>query len=132
MKRTPLKRGTKALKRTPLARRTRLNQRARKPRGWKEREPEYLEWIRTGSCLACGARPVHAHHAGPHGLGAKAPDRQAVPLCWEHHARESPVSVHALGPDEFERRFSVKLLPAAEILYSVFLEERLANVQSAD
>ena len=30
-------------------------------------------------------RGVEAHHFGRRGMGQKAPDRQSVPLCVEHH-----------------------------------------------
>lgn len=34
---------------------------------------------------ACNG-PVHAHHAGEHGTGNKAPDDAVIPLCEHHHA----------------------------------------------
>lgn len=98
----------------------RLKPRAVKPRGSAGKDPDYLDWIRGCPCLVCGARPAQAHHAGPRGFGAKTPDRQAVPLCWRHHDRQSAESVHALGPAEFERRFAVALLPAARVLRAVY------------
>ena len=55
------------------------------------REDEaYLRWVRTQRCRAPGAPAgcagaVEAHHAGRHGVGQRAHDRTAVPLCRAHH-----------------------------------------------
>lgn len=70
------------------------------------KDPKYLTWIRSLPCLICqhhGERqqyPTEAHHYGPRGLGQKVPDRQAIPLCIDHH-RTSRTAVHVLG-----RRFA--------------------------
>jgi hypothetical protein len=67
-----------------------------------QRDPAYLTWIRSLPCLICqhhGERqqtPTEAHHFGPRGLSQKVPDRQAVPLCIEHH-RTGRTAVHVLG-----------------------------------
>jgi len=51
----------------------------------------YLERVRLLGCRAfglsqCGGR-VEAHHAGARGLGQRAHDRTAIPLCsWHHRA----------------------------------------------
>ena len=66
-----------------------------------ERNPKYLAWIRTQSCVVCGAsRGIEASHTGPHGLGQKSPDSSAIPLCSKHH-RISKDSYHRLGPRKF-------------------------------
>jgi len=55
--------------------------------GTMKRAPLYLREIRSRPCLLCGStRAVEAHHEGPRGLGKKAPDWLAVPLCRECHA----------------------------------------------
>lgn len=46
---------------------------------------EYLAFVRRQACLLCDRDGVDAHHYGPHGLGVKAPDWLAVPLCRWHH-----------------------------------------------
>lgn len=55
---------------------------------------EYLRWVRTLACCAPNAhapgdRPGRyigeAHHAGRRGVGQRAHDETAVPLCTGHH-----------------------------------------------
>jgi hypothetical protein len=73
------------------------------------RNPKYLAWIRTQSCLVCGSRRwVEAAHTGPHGLGQKSPDTSAVPLCARHH-RTGNDSYHRLGPRKFSERHKLDL-----------------------
>lgn len=52
-------------------------------------EPAFLAWVRTERCCvgsrSCSGR-IEAHHAGKNpGVGLKAPDNTAVPLCQHHH-----------------------------------------------
>jgi len=49
-------------------------------------DPDYLVWLRHRPCLICAAYPSDAHHAGRRGLGQKAHDHTALPLCRQHHA----------------------------------------------
>lgn len=64
------------------------------------RNPGYLRAVRGLPCLVAGhskeergdkgdwshAGPIEAHHAGKNpGIGMKAPDITAVPLCQKHH-----------------------------------------------
>ena len=69
----------------------------------RERDIPYLNWITTQQCCVCAIHfspqfgRTYAHHSGPRGMGQKAPDRTAIPLCWRHHDRNSTKSVHALG-----------------------------------
>lgn len=70
-------------RKAPLRRRR--PRRLRKPDPAKY-APDYLAWVRTLPCAACGAiatawRPNQAHHTGPRGLGTKSSDFSAVPLC---------------------------------------------------
>lgn len=62
------------------------------------RDPVYLAWIRTFPCCvpACNVRRSEAHHAGVRGLGQKADDRTAIPLCAHHH-RTGRDSAHVRG-----------------------------------
>ena len=60
-----------------------------KPRDDGKRDPAYLAWIRRQPCAlatyACTGG-THAHHAtAGRGLGQKAHDHTAVPLCALHH-----------------------------------------------
>ena len=67
------------------------------------RNPKYLAWIRTHSCVVCGvSRGIEASHTGPHGLGQKSPDSSAIPLCARHH-RTGNDSYHKLGPRKFSQ-----------------------------
>ena len=80
------------------------------------KDPEYLEWIRTLPCRCCwsGAYKLgffqdfvpdddsfqqsktEPAHVGKRGLSQKCPDREAIPLCIEHH-REGRYSAHRIG-----------------------------------
>jgi hypothetical protein len=69
------------------------------------KDPDYLAWIRALPCAVqddeipggspCGG-PITAHHAGDHGSSQKAPDRTAIPLCFEHH-QNGKHAAHVLG-----------------------------------
>lgn len=83
VRRTPLPRQTRPIKRSPI--------KYRPPRrlGTTQSDPHYLAFVRTLPCCAgptlCGGR-VDPHHAGRRpGIGMKAPDRTAIPLCVAHH-----------------------------------------------
>lgn len=54
----------------------------------------YLEFIRSLPCCMCDRRgPSHPHHSTGAGMGLKAPDREAMPLCAPHYSsRGSPVA----------------------------------------
>lgn len=65
------------------------------------RNPRYLAFVRAQPCCVCGSRRgVEAAHTGPRGLGQKAPDSDAIPLCRGHHQKSND-SLHALGPRRF-------------------------------
>ena len=75
-----------------MLRRSPLRRKRTTPRRGPERDPAYLEFVRTQPCAARSAAvgwecrgPIHAHHAGARGLGQKCPDREAIPLCSRHH-----------------------------------------------
>lgn len=56
---------------------------------------EYLAFVRRHPCIICYRDGAQAHHWGPHGLGKKAPDWLAIPLCAECHRawHEQPWSI---------------------------------------
>ena len=55
-----------------------------KPRTF--RSPRFLSWLRTLACAWCGRwAPSEASHHGRHGMGQKAPDTSAIPLCSRCH-----------------------------------------------
>ena len=49
--------------------------------------PEFLDHVRRLPCCARGEHFGHteAHHAGSRGLGQRASDTTAIPLCTGHH-----------------------------------------------
>ena len=49
--------------------------------------PEFLDHVRRLPCCARGEHFGHteAHHAGSRGLGQRASDMTAIPLCTGHH-----------------------------------------------
>ena len=75
------------------ARNVRLAPRRAEPRrSSREHDPQYLARVRA---LPCAARfidghrcqgVIHAHHAGARGLGQKAHDHTAIPLCMVAHS----------------------------------------------
>lgn len=68
------------------------------------RDREYLKFVRGLPCLVCcSVRRIEAAHFGPHGLGQKASDLSAIPLC-QLHDRKGPHSIHALGPVRFQEQ----------------------------
>lgn len=58
--------------------------------------PQYMAWIATLPCAACGRQLVEVAHVGAHGMAQKCSDRDTIPLCTAHH-REGPFSLHRLG-----------------------------------
>lgn len=56
------------------------------PKPCRQREPEYLTWVRTQPCCVCNApAPSEAHHMVTRGAGGS--DCLVVPLCWACHKR---------------------------------------------
>lgn len=66
------------------------------------KDPAYLEWLHNFPCVVCVSLNVpqssqtEAAHVGPRGMSQKCPDRQALPLCADHH-RLSQFSQHSMG-----------------------------------
>ncbi len=52
--------------------------------GFKQRDKDYLAWIREQPCLVCRVKSCVPSHRGG-GTSMKGPDWAAVPLCWSHH-----------------------------------------------
>lgn len=81
----PLRRATPPKRTTPIKRR-----RSRPRRRPAAPDPAYLAWVRTLKCSAphgphgCQGK-VQAHHAGVRGLGQRADDHTAIPMCTYHH-----------------------------------------------
>ena len=117
----PLPRGLPPKRRVPV-RRTRS-----RPRRGPGRSPDYLAWIRTLGCVVCsrvsgGATVIEAAHTnvlGARGMGQKASDFSAVPLCSGHH-REYPDSYHRLGEPCFVQQHRIDLHRVVTDLKQVF------------
>jgi len=62
----------------------------------------FLEFIREQPCCVCvryetrQTQPTEASHCGDRGLGQKASDFTALPMCARHH-RIGPSAIHVLG-----------------------------------
>lgn len=78
------------------------------------RDSDWIEWIRTLGCAECGG-PAEPHHfkSDLHmsGVGLRAPDWLAIPLCRHHHDW-----IHDLLPGwkEAQRGWMLKTLILAE------------------
>lgn len=90
-RRTPLKRGK------PLQRTTWMKQRRATPRrSERERDPEFMHWVRRQPCSVrvdvpdpnritpCRGR-VESDHMGERPVGRKASDDTCAPMCSKHH-----------------------------------------------
>lgn len=76
-----------------------------RPNSYRREKPArneaYLAFLRRLPCAACGsARLVEAAHTGPHGLGQKSADVDAIPLCFHCHRGDAD-SLHNVGPERF-------------------------------
>jgi hypothetical protein len=81
------------------------------PRPAHKSAPGYLKWLRGRECLISRLRQTHAHcggkleaahvdHGGDKGMGTKASDKFAIPLCSCCHARQ-----HSMGWKSFEKLY---------------------------
>ena len=106
---------SKPLKRSPIARKpstaqkirnsiARVN-RERKKRRFREcyDSPEFVAWVQSLPCVACGYGPSEAAHARSRGAGGKASD--IVPLCADAWATGCHRLSHELGIKTFERLY---------------------------
>ena len=57
------------------------------PKPKTARNPRYLKWIRSKPCLNGHLYNVAPHHEGNRGMGIKASDFDALPLCFECHRK---------------------------------------------
>lgn len=89
------------------------------------RDARYLAFVRSWPCIGCGEmiRPRDAMHTGPHGLGQKASDWDAVPGCRRCHEQ-----LHRLGPVRFQLVHDLDFREAIEALQKSYqiLEGRKA------
>ena len=96
-----------------------------KPRRIKLRGParnaQYLVWIRSLPCLACGSiRQMEAAHTGSDGgMSQKPSDYSCVPLCRDCHTAGAN-AYHRIGKLAFERRCGVPLAELVKVLNGVW------------
>lgn len=89
-----------------------------------ERNEEYLKFIRKLPCCACGkSRGVEAAHFGPRGLGTRASDKNALPVCYKCH-RTGPHAYHKLGPRKFAAYHKINP-PSLILKLNRFWDEKL-------
>lgn len=91
IRRAPLRRSG------PLCRRTWLRARGRTSYRRRERDLEFMRWVRKLPCAVRAEAPdprnaptpctgrVEADHMGERALGRKAEDTTCAPMCWRHH-----------------------------------------------
>lgn len=95
MKRSPLLRRTPLRARVNAARKAaRTRKRSRYAR--RERNVDFMLWVKTLPCVARALGPcsgvVEADHAGSRGLGQKCPDEETIPICTGHHRERTDFS----------------------------------------
>jgi hypothetical protein len=98
----------------------------RKLREVTGRDPVYLSLVRQCPCLKCGldgfSEAAHVRmnsgaHGKHNGLGKKAADRFALPLCAGCHRQDND-SQHRIGENEFWHRVGLNPLLVCEKLYA--------------
>lgn len=75
---------------------------------WKQttyRDERYLAFIRSLPCCICRIKPCDPHHSETGGLGIKASDLTAIPLCRICHS-----ICHAIGRETFQKKRRVDFL----------------------
>ena len=94
------------------------------PRPAEKSAPGFLKWLRGRECalassrdMLCGGRieAAHVDHGGDKGVGTKASDRFAIPLCSEHHRIQ-----HSRGWRTFEASWQFDALEAAEAYWKAW------------
>jgi hypothetical protein len=89
------------------------------------RDPKYLAFLRKLPCIVCGSyRFIEAAHFGARGLGQKASDHDALPLCVNCH-RIGPKSYHVLGARRFLEYRKLDPKPYQEKILE-FYKEKIA------
>lgn len=88
----------------------------------KIRSKKHLAYIRSLNCIIadnkgqwCNGKPVHAHHltfGGRRGMGTKAGDDRAVPLCNFHHN-----TLHRMGEKRFWKMWGIEAELKAQELW---------------
>ena len=112
--------------RKPLRRSRPMRKRAPRRLSRPGSHPEYLAWVREQPCWftgalfsACEGR-IHAHHAGRKpGVGMKADDLTAIPLCAKHHRAWHDMTPPFSGMNKLERfAWSERIIAHYQELYA--------------
>lgn len=97
--------------------------RRKQQRREQRRDRHYLAWLHTQPCLVCGSLQVAAHHEPPKSH-VDWHDRDAVPLCHEHH-NMGLLSRHLLGGLElFEKIHKLNLRAEIARLQRLYGDEQ--------
>ena len=86
------------------------------------RSEAYLSFVRTFPCCVCGNTATDAHHTGTNrGMGIKANDLTAVPLCRKCHTE-----LHSVGVNTFVDRHFVEmdLVEVNRDILAEFIQEK--------
>jgi hypothetical protein len=118
----------------PPKRRLPVRKKRSEPRRGSEKNPDYLDWIRTLSCVVCSRvasghtviEAAHTNALGPRGMSQKASDFSAIPLCSAHH-RENPDSYHRLGEKDFQHAHHIHLNDLVAALNCIYARQRGRN-----
>jgi hypothetical protein len=85
------------------------------------RDSAYLAFVRRFPCVGCGSsRLIEAAHFGPHGIGQKASDLDALPLCRACH-REYHRSART-----FAERKAIEVSELQEFFRGMYAKRRKA------
>lgn len=84
------------------------------------RDSKYLAFIRTFPCVGCATlkRQRDAMHTGPHGIGQKASDLDALPGCRPCHQE-----LHKIGPTKFQERHKIDFADLRTMFQHWYREE---------
>jgi hypothetical protein len=87
------------------------------------RNRHYLAFIRQFPCIGCASvrKQREAMHVGPHGMGQKASDMDALPGCHQCH-----MQLHAIGPMKFQSRHGVEFTDL-QIMFRGFYQIEFPN-----
>jgi len=105
-----------------------------KPRRGPLRDPGYLAFLREECACAvasgCTGRFSAGHcdaaHGRANGRGSKGPDKEALPLCREHHREQ-----HSIGLRAFQETYGFEWLREAAAHYTAYQISREAYQVSA-
>lgn len=75
-----------------------------------ERSQDYMAYIRTLPCLACGitGETINAHHIYSEALSLKCSDFLTIPICYIHHVGGND-AIHKIGTKNFCVKFNLHL-----------------------